>query len=239
MAKISETGHAVNISNFKLVIDNCNSYGVAYKPSATKLTIANMTTLWVTGDTAHQALTEAIQNSKNPINEREILFQPAGKLVTRAFNYFKSTDASDAIKQDAKGLADKFRGFKVEVKKLDDGTEDPNDVSKSHLSYVQKGDTFRQLVDLFESDSNYDPNEADLKISALRTLSDQMKTLNDNIGIILAPIETARITRNNALYAKVTGMVDVAQACKDYVVGLYGATSSQAKTIKKIKFVRI
>lgn len=238
MATISETGHAINISNFKLVIDKCAAYGATYNPSNTDLTIVNMTTLWTAADTAHQTLTSAVQNSKGQINEREILFKPLDKLVTRTLNYFESTKASAEIKRDAKGLADRFRGFGVKVEKLEDGSPDPADVSTSHRSYVQKADTFKQLVDLYDSDANYAPNETELTIASLTTLWNNMKSLNDNIGTVIAPVETARIARNEALYAEETGIVDVAMACKDYVQGLFGATSPEAKMVRGIKFRR-
>lgn len=238
MSSTSETGHAVNISNFKLLIDKCDGFGTAYDPSNTDLTIVNMTVVWTTGNTAHVTLTTAIQNSKNPINAREILFEPGDKLVTRTLNYFESTKASKQIKKDAKGLADRYRGFGVKVAKLADGNPDPADVSKSHLGFVQKGDTFRQLVDLYKSEPLYAPNEAALKTGALSPFADAMKNVNDKIGTILAPVENARIARDKSLYAAGTGMVDVAAACKDYVQGLFGATSAEAKLVRKIKFTR-
>jgi len=238
MASNSETGHSVNISNFKLLIDKCTAFGAPYNPSNVRLTIVNMTALWTTGDTAHQSLTAAVQAAKNPINARQILFEPTEKLVTRTLNYFKSTDASDQIKADAKGLADRFRGYGVDVDTLPDGTPDPADVSTSHQGFVQKADTFKQLVDLYGSDANYAPNEADLKVPALTLLATAMKTANDNIGTIIAPIGTSRITRDKALYAPETGMVDVAQACKNYVKGVYGATAAETKTVTAIKFTR-
>ena len=64
MASNSETGHPVNFSNFKLMIDKCTAFGAPYNPSNADLAVANMTTLWTTGDAAHQILTLAIQNSK-------------------------------------------------------------------------------------------------------------------------------------------------------------------------------
>ena len=170
MASNIETGHAVNVSNFKLMIDKCASFGATYKPSNTDLTIANMTVLWTTGDAAHQTLTTAVQNSKNPINDREILFKPTNKLVTKVLNYFNSTKASKQVKRDAKGLGDRMRGFGVKVGKLKDGMPDPASVSKSHQSYVQRGDTFRQLVKLLGSEGNYVPNEVELQVATLDTL---------------------------------------------------------------------
>ena len=238
MASNSETGHSVNISNFKLLIDKCTAFGVPYNPSRDDLLIANMTTLWTEGDTSHQTLTTAIQTAKNPINARQILFEPTEKLVTRTLNYFKSTAASDQIKADAKGLADRFRGYGVKVDELPDGTPDPADVITSHQGFVQKADTFKQLVDLYKSEPLYAPNETDLKIVALDALATAMKTANDNIGTIITPVGTARVTRDKALYDKDPGMVDIAQACKNYVKGLYGATSAESKLATGIKFTR-
>jgi hypothetical protein len=160
------------------------------------------------------------------------------KLVTRTLNYFESTKASKEIKKDAKGLADRFRGFGVGVDTLPDGTPDPADVSTSHQGYVQKADTFKQLRDLYQSEPLYAPNENDIRVAALTTLYDAMKAANDNIGIILAPVETARITRDKALYDDETGMIDVSASCKDYVQGLFGASSPEAKLVRGIKFTR-
>lgn len=238
MASNSETGHSVNISNFKLLIDKCTALGVPYNPSNADLIIANMTTLWTTGDTAHQTLTAAIQNAKNFINARQILFDPTEKLVTRTLNYFESTKASKQIKSDAKGLADRFRGYGVRVDKLADGTPDPADVSTSHQGFVQKADSFKQLIDLYISEPLYAPNENEIKTATLTALYNSMKAANDNIGTILAPVETVRITRDKALYEEETGMVDVSASCKDYVQGLFGASSAEAKLVRKIKFTR-
>jgi hypothetical protein len=238
MASNSETGHSVNISNFKLMIDKCTAFGVTYNPSNTDLAVANMTTQWTTTDAAHQTLTAAMQNAKAPINARQILFDPVDKLVTKTLNYFESTKASKQIKKDAKGLADRYRGFGVKVNKLPDGTPDPNSVSTSHQSYVQKADTFKQLLDLYKSEPLYAPNETALTTATLTTLYNAMKAANDTIGTILAPVETARITRDNGLYAEDSGIVDVAAACKDYVQGLYGASGAETKLVRKIKFTR-
>ncbi|MCC6938769.1 MAG: hypothetical protein IT226_11155 [Flavobacteriales bacterium] len=238
MASNTETGHAVNISNFKLLIDQCDAFGVPYNPSNASLTIVNMTAQWTTADGAHQALTAAVQAAKAPINDRQILFEPTEKLVTRTLNYFNSTTASDQIKADAKGLADRYRGHGVGVAKLPDGTPDPADVSTSHQSFVQKADTFKQLVDLYGGDAAYAPNEADLKLVALTALATAMKSANDHIGTIIGPVNTLRVTRNKTLYDKDTGMVDVALDCKNYVKGVYGATAAETRLVTGIPFSR-
>lgn len=238
MASSTETGHAVNISNYKLLIDQCVAFGVTYNPSNGNLKIVTMTAQWTTADTAHQTLTTAVQAAKAPINARQILFEPTEKLVTRTINYFNSTTASAQIKADAKGLADRYRGYGVGVAKLPDGSPDPADVSTSHQGYVQKADTFKQLVDLYGGDAAYAPNEVELQIVTLTTLATAMKTANDAIGTIIAPVNTLRVSRNKTLYDKDSGIVDTAQDCKNYVKGVYGATAPETKLVTGIKFTR-
>jgi hypothetical protein len=235
---ISETGHAINISNFKRLIDVCTAYGAPYNPTNTDIIIANMTTKWTAVDTAHGTLTTALQNSKIPINNRDMLFEPLDKLVTRTLNYYQSTKALAQSKKDAKGLADKIRGFGVKVAKLPDGTPDPASVSTSHQSFVQRQDAFNQLVDLYISDALYAPNEADLATAVLDTYSDDMKTANDGIGTIIEPVNSLRIARDHGLYDEGTGILDVQAAAKKYVTGVFGAGKPETKLITGIKFRR-
>jgi hypothetical protein len=70
MSSKNETGHAVNLSNFKILIDKCTSFGTAYNPSNAKLKISDMLSKWTDADAAHQVLTAAVQNAKLPISNR-------------------------------------------------------------------------------------------------------------------------------------------------------------------------
>lgn len=236
MASISETGHAVNISNFKLLIDKCTAFGGSYNPANAELTVANMTLLWTSVSGAHTAVVQAVEAAKDPINQREILYAPLDKLVTRVMNYFESTTSSKAIKRDAKGIADKIRG----VKKGRTGPQDDAaGLSTSQRSYVKRQENFSALIALLTSTGTYLPNEAELQLGSLTALSTQMETANNNIGGILAPAEQARVARNHAMYDEGTGMVDIAQRCKKYVKGVFGANAPETKLVSGIKFKRM
>jgi hypothetical protein len=239
MASNSEVGHAVNIANFKVLIDVCTAFGVKYNPSNADLTIANMTTLWTDAGAAHATITTALQNAKQPINERYILFKPLSSLTTRVIGILNSTKASASVKKDAKGLADKIRGFKSSKPKTDTGGNPTEDsVSTSHMSYVMRADNFKSLIELLKTVTVYVPNEPSLAIAGLEGLYTNMKAANDNIGTIIAPVDVARIKRDRALYEEETGIVDVAQACKNYVKGATSATAPEYKLVAKIKFTR-
>ena len=238
MASNSETGHGINVNNAKVLADFCASLGVGYNPSNPDLKVTAQLAQWTLADTAHQALLTAIQATKIPINNREIVFEPTEVLVTRTLNFYKSTKASAQSKADAKGYADRFRGTNVKIKKGEDGTADPDSISNSHMGFVQRHESFKQLVELYKSDPNYAPNEADLKTTALTTIAANMKTANDGMGAIIAPMQVARITRDKALYTPLTGILDVAQMVRDYVKGLYKAKAPEAKMVNAIKFRR-
>lgn len=238
MASNSETGHAVNISNFKKMIDYCTEFGAQYNPSNAALTVANMTAKWTASGAAHGALTLALQQSKQPINERQLLFEPLSKLVTRVVNILMSTSASAQVKADAKGLADRIRGFRDRTKPQPDGNPDPNTVSNSQMSYVQRADAFKQLIDLLGTVVDYAPNEVELQVAGLLAKYTAMKTANDEIGTIIAPVDIKRVERNEALYAEGTGIYDVQKACKSYVKGAFGASNPRAKLIAGLKFTK-
>jgi hypothetical protein len=209
MASKSETGHAINISNFKRLIDICTGFGIMYNPSNLALTIASMTILWTTADTAEDTLTKAMGAATNPINMHEKLNASLDKLITRTINYYKSCKPSSLA--DAKSLANTIRGFGVKVVRLPNGDPDPAHISTSHLSYVQRATNFNQLIALYIADPNYAPNETDLTIVSLTALYTQLKAGNDNIGTIIEPVDTARDTRDAALYTPETGILDTAQ----------------------------
>ena len=240
MASSSESGHAVNIANLKLLADKCAGFGAPYNPSNTDLTVVNLKAKWTTVNTAQGVLTTAAAAAKEPINQRNILISPIDKLVTRSFNYLDSTKASAQVKKDAKGLADKIRGFgstkKTTTTPPAGGTPDILTVSNSQQSYVQKAENYLKYCELIATIVAYAPNEVDLKAPAMKALYQPMKDANDAIGTILAPVDQARLDRDHGLYDDETGVIDLAKACKKYVKGLFGATSAEAKLVTGIKF---
>lgn len=238
MATFSESGHAINISNFKLLIDTCTGFAGGYQPSNPDLVIAAMTAKWTNATAIHDALTASLMTSKDPINDRELLFAPLNKRITRVMNYLDSTKASASFKKDARGFADVIRGKNLsgKAKKLADGSLNPEFVSTSHMSYIMRLDNLKKLVVLLGTNANYAPNEADLRMAELNLLVNEMSAMNDGIGSIISPLNQLRIDRNVALYEPETGIYSVSLACKKYVRGVFGAKSAQAALVGAIKF---
>jgi hypothetical protein len=239
MASNSETGHAINIANFKQVVDKCTAFGATYNPGRASLSAPIISTQWTGANNLQNTMLTALAASKQPINDRAILFKEVEKGVTRIVNALYSTEASKEVKKDAKGLADKFRGIRPKKPKVVEGTPTEDSVSQSHQSFVQKADTFKLLVELLKTVTEYTPNETELTTAQLDITYDALKAANDGIGTILTTVQMARIARNKALYEADNGIVDVAQAVKKYVKSVYGATAAEFKAVNKIKFTRI
>ncbi|MDP3002188.1 MAG: hypothetical protein Q8N38_03555, partial [Bacteroidales bacterium] len=60
----------------------------------------------------------------------------------------------------------------------------------------------------------YTPNDADLKVTALSTLYNKLKTKNSAVVTAATPLSITRIARNDVLYKDITGLLDIAANVK-------------------------
>jgi hypothetical protein len=91
---------------------------------------------------------------------------------------------------------------------------------------------------LLAAEPLYAPNENDLKITAITAMINDFKVKNTAVINATTALSNARISRNDILYKKTTGLVDIAKEVKAYVKSAFGATSSQYKQVSKLKFTR-
>lgn len=239
MPEVNENGHAVNVSKFRLLIDHCVELGAVYAPTNAQLSVASMNTLHTSAEAAINAVNTTAMQAKTPINEREEGYAALEPLVTRVYNFYASTNASEQAIADAKGLADKIRGRNIKVPRDENGNPDPNYVSNSHQSFVQRLHHFRQLIALLIEDANYAPAEDALGTDGLTAYANTLETLNEAVGPLLTPVIEARGNRDMLLYADETGMLDLVQKVKKYCKSLPPANAALVKAILGIKFKKI
>lgn len=240
MASTSETGHAVNIANFKVLIERCKEFGGVYNPPRSDLSVASMMAKLEYAEQLHKEYNVALEETKIPINDREILFLNMNRLVVRSYNLYLSTVAMEESKKDAKGYLMKITGRNVKVPKLEDGvTPVANYVSNSQRGFAQRTENFERLVNLYKADLNYSPNEAILQVGSLETLLENLRTANDAVNAVVAKATVRRMARDHALYDAGVGIIDLAFACKLYVKGLFGGLSPEAASVVGVRFRRI
>jgi hypothetical protein len=238
MASTSETGHIINIENFRKIIDRCEQFP-NYSPPNDNITVVNMTAKWTSANDAHSAYLTARNNTKVPVDDREVLFENMEGIVRRVLYNYECTDASKQAKEDAAGYVRKITGSNVRIPRLENNIPDPKYVSNSQQSFVKKVEHFEQLIIMLKSDTYYKPNENYLKTTALDTMLTDLKNANKSVEQLAAVVDKYRADRNHALYDGGTGIIDVSLACKKYVRSLFGAKSDEAKSVTGIPLKRI
>lgn len=252
MSTYSEIGHGKNVANFEDLINRCTGFGTSYNPSLNAIKIANMNTLRTSALTALANSVTAGTAYVNAVDNRQAIFDPLQKMATRIISALKACGASDAIIKDALSINRKIQGKRAKPVKEVESTQaqkavdpnipiDPNvpvNISVSQLSFDSFIEHYSKLIDLLASVTAYNPNETDLKVSGLNTLLTSMKTTNTAVITATTNYINARINRDNLIYAKGTGVVDVAMEAKNYVKSVFGTKSPQYKQVSSIKFTR-
>ena len=84
----------------------------------------------------------------------------------------------------------------------------------------------------------YNPNETDLKVTALAAYVTNLEALNDAVDTTETAIKNARIARDHSFYDEKTGIPDISNAVKEYIKSVYGAGSPEYKLATAIQFTQ-
>lgn len=243
MASTSETGHAKNVANFDELISFVTGYGATYNPSKAGIKLTALQAIATNAKTAIGAVNTALPAYSNAVSAREAAFEPLSKLITRVSNAIKATDTTEQVDESAKTLVRKLQGTRATPKKTEEEKaaakaegKEIKEISSSQMSYDNRLDNLDKLIKLLASVALYAPNEAELKVTTLTTLYNDLKAKNTAVIASATPLSNARIARNDTLYKPNTGLVDIALDTKTYIKSLFGATSSQYKQVSKLEF---
>lgn len=238
----NETGHARNTQRFQEMISFVSGYGAAYAPTNPNLDLLELNSKLTDANAGIDNVSAMLAPSKTAINNRETAFAGLRKLTTRVVNYYASTGAASNSIDDARTLKRKIDGKRAEQVVPDDPStpedESAVSISASQQSYTQLVEHLDNLIALLTSDPLYIPNETNLQVASLQTLSANMKAANTAVITTFTPLSNARLGRDNVLYAQGTGLVDTAMLVKNYVKALFGADSLEYKQISGLEFSR-
>ena len=236
MGRTIETGHAVNLSNCKLLIDACASFGADYSPDNTDLAITAMMAKWLAGTAGQKAYVTALESIRQPMNTRKKLFVGIIPLLTRVLGELNSTHADAQLKAEIKTIADEIHSIMIPAVKKSKGNTITIAISQSHTGCVQRANSFFNLIEMLKTIPEYAPKKDFIKIPALIDVHAGMEAANNNIGALLNAADDAMLQRNYILYTPGTGIVDTALACKQYIKGSYGNNSTEYRMVTKINF---
>ena len=238
----SGVGHVSNVANFERLIDLCTVFGTMYNPGSSHIQLPSLQSKATAALAVLQATRTAKVNYDDATNAREIAFESLKKLSTRIVNALKATNASEQKMDDAKTISRKIQGYRKKgavATALVEGEEAPRTNSVAQQSYGDLLENFTKLVGVIATEPLYLPNEEDLKLSALNTLIGNLKASSTVVTTMEHHYSTARIQRDDVLYAPNNGMVDLALAAKVYIKSCFGASSPQYKQVGGMEFRKL
>jgi len=238
----SGSGHVKNVANFESLIDLCTVFGTMYNPGSSHIQLPILQTKATEALAVLQATRLAKVNYDDATNAREITFESLKKLSTRIINALKATTATSQKIDDAKAIARKLQGTykKSPVAAAPvEGEVTPRTNSVAQQGYGDLLENFTRLVGVIATEPLYLPNEEDLKLPTLNALIVNLKASSTVVTNMEHNYSTARIQRDEMLYAPHTGMVDVALAAKVYIKSCFGATSPQYKQLGGLEFRKL
>lgn len=233
MSTNSNTGHAINVANFEILVADITSLGATYNPSKESLTLAALNPQLEAAKQALADLHAAEPAYRIAVDNREAAFKPFNKLISRVHLAVKVSDVSSEFEATVMTLIRLLKGRRAKAITED---SEATHVSASHMGYDERIENFDKLIKLLASVPAYAPNEPDLKVTALTELYNEFVTLNTAVFTTEIPFNNARIQRNEILYTQNTGLVAVGNDVKLYIRSVFGNGSPQYNAIKNLKF---
>lgn len=243
MSSTSETGHAKNVANLGRLLAICTTFGTAYNPSKSTLSLEGLKTMETKSNEVLNQVKQALSVYGNASAAREELFSGFGSFVTRIGNALKASESTPEIDEKAKSIVAKIQGRRAKAKLTEEEKQEleaqgksTKEISSAQVSFDSRIDNFEKLVVLLESIPAYNPNEEELKITSLKKYLTDLRAKNNAVTDAEAALNTARISRNELLYTDNTGVIDVTVDVKTYVKSVFGATAPQYKQISSLEF---
>ena len=251
----SETGHYINVANLNKLNEKIETYGATYNPAKAAIKLENLRQLYLDGGIQITKVQTAKNAYSIEVDNREETYNPIKPFTTRLINILSGTDVSKELIKDAKSINKKVQGARIDNPNIQPQNQKPetenpeteeqskidndptgNRHSVSRQSHVSLQENFADLVNLLSNTAGYNPNEPEFTIPELEAYNERLKLANEKIDHAVANVSSKRTERNLFLYTEQIGLVDTALDAKNYIKGLFGATSEQFLTADKIHF---
>ena len=241
---MSESGDNKIIGNFRKLIDEISADN-AYNPANDKLKIIPLEAQYNNGDAAVNDVAAARAPYKLAITDRESAFKALRPLVVRSRNFLKASGAPKGVVEDADTFVRKLSGSRKSPKPKDDpnapageGNQSGGSSSASQMSYDNQVGNFEAYIEILKNVPAYNPNEADLKVTALTAYAAGLTAKNNTVNTTSANLNQTRGQRDQLLYTGDDSIVNTALLAKAYVQAALGSKSQLHKKIKGLTFSR-
>lgn len=236
----SDASHYGNVVSFDELTNDVKGYNSGFNPANPLFKIPALEAKSASAHSAIANCNATFTAYNKAVEIRKMVYLPLDNLITRIFNFVKSSGASQIAIDQVATIVRKQKGQragkKLPVPEKSATVEGPVQISVSQVGFNDQLNNFEKLIKQLELITEYVPNESDLIITALKSLWTALDSANKAVLNAENNLSNARIARNTELYTPVTGLTSIGQACKVYIKAAFGAKSPQYLQVAKIRF---
>lgn len=243
MPKNLASGPGSNVTNLKTLITAILGFGDRYNPVNALITVMALQALYLLGQRAVHEVDAVQPANTNAKNARKEAFDSLNTLVTRIGNAFKAIIANEQSREHVRSMILLIQRGRVKTKKEQPIINDPSADSEtakenaSHKSgYDKQLENFNKLIQFIASFPNYKPNEAELTVENLTAFYNDLMAKNQLVDTTDTQLNVARRFCKSVLDKPETGLVQLGNDSKYYIISVFGARSPEYKQISKLKF---
>lgn len=235
----SQTGHDMNLANFRTGITACTYFGTGYNPANTLLVLTAMNTLAGDCQSSLNDLRNALPVLKDKMGDRAEAFEETMLMLARIVAAHAASSTNEALKNEVKKFVRQMRGRRAKaLPKTPDGEPTEEQISAVNTGYEDRASDFASILATLTTDTEYKTNQDDLKLTALAARVTLLQDANAGVRNAHAPVKNARAARDAAFYLNPVNLVDTALLMKQEVKSTYGTKSAQFKQVSGLKFWR-
>lgn len=235
------TGHAKNVANFETVTIVLLALGAGYNPSQSLILLPALQAKLTAAQKALEAVDTAEATKKVAGNEREAEFEG---LTTLAVNIKRTAEVEvndEAFTRDLQTIVRKFYGGRAGDAPVDDPTTpDINEALNTHSVSSRDYDNlvayFADLIALLKTKASYNPNDDEMKITALETKLATLQAKNNAAKAAEIEHGNAIDARDEILYNPATGIIKLVKLIKTQLRRKPGANSAAYQQINALEF---
>lgn len=211
-----------------------------YNPANPKLSKTALAALLASGEASVLGVAASGASNKLAITDCQVSYDELTPTALSSRDYLKASGAPTGISDDGQTYITKVIGSR-KSKKIKDDPATPEDESKgshsaSQMSRENRLGNFEAYLEILKQVPSYNPNEANLKLTALLAFAADLKLKSAAVNTTAATLSQARGVRDQLLYLADDSIVNTAKLVKVYVKAVFGANSQIYKQIKGIPF---
>lgn len=237
----TEAGDKKLIGNFGKLIELISAEP-NYNPANPKLSKTALAALHASSEAAVLGVATSGAANKLAITDCQLAYDELSPTALSSRDYLKASGAPTGILDDGQTYITKVIGSR-KSKKIKDSPATPGDESKgshsaSQMSRENRLGNFEAYLEILKQVPSYNPNEANLKLTALVAFAGALKIKSAAVNSTAAALSQARGVRDQLLYLADDSIVNTAKLVKAYVKAVFGGDHQLYKQIKGLEFKR-